>query len=119
MRDFDPHNKFERIVEMIKQDLNKIWSEINKPEQCASSQPGDFFQFQFFKFPHMVYAEEEFHKCAKELSAQFNDVPNGVFSELEVQHLPADAFAMFVANLWKKIRAEKELNLVMTLTQKA
>ncbi len=113
LRDFDPHNNFEKIVEMINADMAKIWRDIAKPESYANSQPSDFFHFQFFKFPSMVYVPKEFGKCASEMRMLFGDVPNGIFSGMEIQHLPADSFALLVADLWKKIRDEKELNLVI------
>jgi hypothetical protein len=44
LRDFDNRgNNFERITGILTKDLEKIWTEIHKPEQFASSVPTDFF----------------------------------------------------------------------------
>lgn len=113
LRDFDPQSKFDKIVTMIKSDLEKIWKEIAKPEAYANSQASDFFSFDFYKLPHKIYAPEDFEKAVNELGKKF-DINNSVnlFSDLSNQHLPSEAFAIFMENLWKKIRSEKELNLV-------
>ena len=44
LRDFDNRgNNFERITGILTKDLEKIWTEIHKPEQFGSSVPTDFF----------------------------------------------------------------------------
>jgi len=44
LRDFvDKGNNFDRIREILENDLNKIWGEIYKPDKFANSKPSDFF----------------------------------------------------------------------------
>jgi hypothetical protein len=112
LRDFDRQQKFDKIVDMIKADIHKIWSEIRKPEGSVGTQPTDYFRFSYCKLPHMLYAREEFMQGIRELSGQFEEGPRSLFADLALEHLPSDAFALYVKDLWGKIRAEKELNLV-------
>lgn len=44
LRDFDDRgNNFQKIQGILEADLNRIWSEIYKPEKFANSKPQDFF----------------------------------------------------------------------------
>jgi protein SEY1 len=55
----------------LEADLNRIWSEIYKPEKFANSKPSDFFQFEYCMMPHKQYQEEQFFEKAKELKGRF------------------------------------------------
>ena len=53
LRDFDARgNNAARIQGILESDLNRIWSEIYKPEKFANSKPSDFFQFEYCMLPH-------------------------------------------------------------------
>jgi hypothetical protein len=44
LRDFDDRgNNFQKIQGILEADLNRIWSEIYKPDKFANSKPQDFF----------------------------------------------------------------------------
>ena len=44
----------------INTDLEKIWSEIYKPEAYKDKRPQDFFSFEFIMLPHKVFQPELF-----------------------------------------------------------
>lgn len=53
LRDFDARgNNAARIQGILESDLNRIWSEIYKPDKFANSKPSDFFQFEYCMLPH-------------------------------------------------------------------
>jgi len=55
LRDFiEEDNDFEAIKDIIDTDVNKIWSEMHKPEEYKDSNPKDFFSFEFCLMPHKV-----------------------------------------------------------------
>lgn len=68
LRDFDTRgNNAARIQGILESDLNRIWSEIYKPEKFANSKPSDFFQFEYCMLPHKIFEEENFFKAAQDL----------------------------------------------------
>ena len=71
LRDFDKKQNFERIRGTLEADLNRIWSEIYKPDKYIDTKPSDFFQFEYCCMPHKNYQEDEFFSKAKELKERF------------------------------------------------
>ena len=71
LRDFDKKQNFERIRGTLEADLNRIWSEIYKPDKYIDTKPSDFFQFEYCCMPHKNYQEDEFFAKAKELKERF------------------------------------------------
>ena len=55
LRDYDNRIEFQKIMNMLDKDLNKIWSEIYKPEKYAGSTPQDFFKFEFACLPNKIF----------------------------------------------------------------
>lgn len=99
---------------MLDKDLNKIWSEIYKPEKYAGSTPQDFFKFEFACLPNKIFQEEEFFSEATKLRGRFDiETPDSLFlrSETQDSNLPIDAVPVFVEKSWEVIRNQKELNL--------
>ena len=73
LRDFDDRgNNAARIQGILESDLNRIWSEIYKPEKFANSKPSDFFQFEYCMMPHKQFEEENFFKAAQDLKSRFS-----------------------------------------------
>ena len=101
-------------MNMLDKDLNKIWSEIYKPEKYAGSTPQDFFKFEFACLPNKIFQEEEFFSEATKLRGRFDiETPDSLFlrSETQDSNLPIDAVPVFVEKSWEVIRNQKELNL--------
>lgn len=113
-RDFDDRgNNFDRIKSIIDEDVNKIWSEIYKPDQFKHSKPSDFFHFEFCMLPHKIFEEEKFVQKCKALRVRFDEnEPDSLFPRTEVgKTIPMDGLSIFIQNTWEKIRTQKELNL--------
>ena len=62
LRDFDGRgNNFQRIQKILESDLDKIWTEIYKPDKFANSKPSDFFKFEYCMLPHKQWEEAGFY----------------------------------------------------------
>jgi hypothetical protein len=72
LRDFDDRgNNFERIKNIIDQDVANIWASIYKPDSLKDSKPSDFFDFEFSMLPHKIFEEEKFYSSCKQLKERF------------------------------------------------
>ena len=60
LRDYDPRIAAEKLRENILNDINNIWSEIQKPEQHEDKVAGDFFEFDFAIMPHKIFQADKF-----------------------------------------------------------
>ena len=115
LRDFNAkqHN-FDKIRNMIKNDIVNIWKEIRKPEQFANSTPDKFFQIEFLPLPHKIYFEDEFNKEVSKLSERFDENnENYIFTHsTSSKNVPADGFHKYCLEIWDAIIGEKDLDLV-------
>lgn len=113
LRDFiEEDNDFEAIKEIIDTDVNKIWSEMHKPEEYKDSNPQDFFQFEFCLMPHKILEKQKFADTAKSLRTRFSvGQDNSLFPESGAKNVPLDGLSFFIERTWDDIRNQKELNL--------
>jgi hypothetical protein len=114
LRDFDGRgNNAQRIQGILEADLNRIWSEIYKPEKFANSKPSDFFEFEYCMLPHKQFEEENFYAKAKELKVRFEvSSSDSLFlSDSQQKNVPLDGMPTYVQQAWHSIREQKELNL--------
>jgi hypothetical protein len=116
LRDFDPkRNQLTIIQDLIIKDINKIWSEIKKPEKYKDSTPNNFFQFEFITLPHKKYFEAQFDEEIKAIRKRFNhDHPDYLFNHVNAEkNVPADGIKHYCIQLWSDIINEKDLNIVL------
>ena len=113
MRDFnEKKNNIDSITKTIQGDVNKLWSEIYKPEGYEDAQPQQFFSFEFTTLPNKDYEEEKFEEACIKLKGRFRqNVENSLFPHDCTKNVPMDGFALFISQTWDTIRSNKELNL--------
>lgn len=114
LRDYDEkRNKKEAMESMILKDIQVIWNDIRKPDKFKSSNPSDFFEFEFVTLPHKFYREEQFETECKHLKERLkNTNPNYLFSHShQDKNVPADGFTHFCEQVWDTIIKEKDLNI--------
>lgn len=113
LRDFSPQSSKEHIMEMIRNDINNIWTEIHKPEKFADKKASDFFELEFAFMPHKVFQPKEFEDNVAELRTRFNvGAPNSLFLEDSGdKNVPMDGLSYYMEQNWASIRSNKELNL--------
>jgi hypothetical protein len=116
LRDFNPkqHN-FDKIRNMIKNDITNIWKEIRKPDSLATSSPEKFFQIEFIPLPHKIYFEDEFDKEVGKFRERFDQNHTQYIFDHSTssKHVPADGFHKYCIDIWDIILKEKDLNLVI------
>jgi protein SEY1 len=107
LRDFDDRaGNFDRIRKILEGDVDKIWSEIYKPEKFENSKCTDFFNFEYSMLPHKIYQEEKFYEKTRELKSRFVvGAENSLFlSDSEEKNVPMDGLTFFIDQAWETIR---------------
>lgn len=101
------------LSSMIVQDLDKIWSELQKPVDWEDVGVADFFNFKFMSLPHFVLKRAEFDDAVDRLRLRFSDSsdPDYVFTDDIKKTVPADGFFNYASTIWKTISEDKDLDL--------
>lgn len=109
----EEHTPLDYFVNVITEDMDKIWSTISKSEAFATSKVTDFFEFRFVSLPHKVHKSKEFKSQVGDLKHRFLDPknPDRLLSKNYKKDIPADGFAKYAANIWTVIQENKDLNI--------
>lgn len=67
IRDFTDRENIDYIEKILKTDIEKMWSEIKKPEQHKDLAYTDVFSVEVFTLSHYVYKKDDFLKDIKVL----------------------------------------------------
>lgn len=100
---------FETLCDTLRTDVDKIWNTISKPEAAMGTSITNYFDLDFFSFPHKVYEADMFYAKGKELRRRFHE--NEVFLEEYSRGVAADGFAAYAESVWETIRANRELDI--------
>lgn len=101
------------LSESIVSELEKIWSELSKPAECASASLGDFFDLEFVGLAHKLLQPKEFEQDVKKLGDSFVFEQNVPFYFKPAYHhrLPLDGWTIYAENCWEQIENNKDLDL--------
>mmetsp|Transcript_11660 Transcript_11660/g.29702 ORF Transcript_11660/g.29702 Transcript_11660/m.29702 type:complete len:738 (-) Transcript_11660:373-2586(-) len=115
IRDRSSKTPIELVVATLKEDLEKIWSAITKPEEHRGKTVEEFFNLNFASLPNFEEKEEEFGAEAILLRSRFkrdSDDDGGSNCYLEAEtSVPGSALAMSFAQIWQVIQEDKNLDL--------
>ncbi|RKP34552.1 RHD3/Sey1 [Dimargaris cristalligena] len=113
IRDHVSKTPLNQLADTIKSDLNRIWSELSKPEGLESCQINDFFDFGFVSLPHKLLQPDQFNQQADALRLRFADPsnPQYVFKQQYHKMIPADGFPKYAESIWEKIVSNRDLDL--------
>jgi hypothetical protein len=113
IRDHIGVTPLENLARTLRTDLERIWSELSKPEGLADCQFTDFFDCDFTALPHKILLPEKFDEAALALRQRFADKnhPGYVFKPRYHKRIPADGFSHYAANIWDKIVNNRDLDL--------
>lgn len=100
---------FETLCSSLREDVDKIWNTISKPEGAVGTPITDYFDLDFFAFPHKVLMSDLFYAKGKELQRRFHE--NEVFLDEYSRGVAADGFAAYAESVWETIRANRELDI--------
>ena len=113
----------------LRGEVDRIWSEIHKPDKYRSVAIDELFIFHFAALPHMKLQKQLFQSGVDQLRDRFlsptvdhyfykQDQQEGkegrsgaAAGEGEKASVPADGFGVYVRQIWETIKSNKELNL--------
>lgn len=100
---------FEKLCETLRYDVDKIWSQISKPEAASDIPLDSFFDLDFFSLPHKILMEQQFQQRGSELRRRFQE--GDVFEEEYASGVAADGFPTYARSIWDTIRNNRELDI--------
>ncbi|KAJ6882695.1 hypothetical protein NC651_029085 [Populus alba x Populus x berolinensis] len=112
LRDHSTKTPLERLERSLREDIEKIWSEIAKPDAHKGTPLGDFFNVEVTALPSYEYEEQKFKDKVDWLRQRFfhSISPGGLAGDRkDVQ--PASGFPLRVEQIWKTIKDNKDLDL--------
>eukprot|EP01135_Chromosphaera_perkinsii_P010045 Nk52_evm80s1992 gene=Nk52_evmTU80s1992 len=113
LRDHTQKTPLEKLSGILKSDLKNIWEELQKPDEYASSELTDFFDWEFTSLPHKDLQEDQFYAKAGELKNRFNDkdCQEYLFNEKYHKKIPADGVGAFCEGVWDKVIHNQDLDI--------
>lgn len=101
------------LSESLVSELEKIWSELSKPAECADASLKDFFDLEFVGLSHKLLQPKEFEQDVKKLGDRFVFEQNSPFYFKPAYHhrLPLDGWTIYAENCWEQIENNKDLDL--------
>lgn len=110
IRDFTGLTPLSNLGQSLEADMNRIWADLNKPEECKDSKLVDFFDLKFASISHKHYQPEKFDSDIRKLGDDFS---NETFFANNRYHkkIPIDAWALYSQQIWEQIENNKDLDL--------
>lgn len=103
----------DNLANTITQDLQKMWDDLNKPQELSHLEFDQLFDLKFHTLSHKVLQEDKFNDDVKQLGNKFIDPSHDQFLWLDNYHhdIPIDGWTMYAENCWKQIDSNKDLDL--------
>ncbi|GJP31938.1 hypothetical protein CLOM_g16436 [Closterium sp. NIES-68] len=102
----------ETLEPILREDIEKIWQSVPKPQKHQSTPFADFFNVEVTALPNFEEREEEFKTQVARLRDRFQDsVAEGQLAGDRRGVVPASGFPLSVAEMWRIIRENKDLDL--------
>ena len=103
----------DNLANTITQDLQKMWDDLNKPQELIHLEFDQLFDLKFHTLSHKVLQEDQFNDDVKKLGNKFIDPSHDEFLWLDNYHhdIPIDGWTMYAENCWKQIDSNKDLDL--------
>nr|CCC52355.1 conserved hypothetical protein, fragment [Trypanosoma vivax Y486] len=106
--DATPHFK------TVRESLDKIWSNIQKPEAFAETYIDALFELRYHCLPHYKLQRAEFNKATQEFREWFTSPGNKNFlfrSPSTFRGVPLDGVASYISSCWDVIRSSRDLDI--------
>ena len=105
----------ERLRENLREDLDRIWAGITKPDRLRDAAFDDFFRLEFVALAHYEHAHEQFLAETAALTRRFESPPNASEDSLrppgEGASVPSAGLAVSFAEAWRAVRENRDLDL--------
>ncbi|XP_047310508.1 protein ROOT HAIR DEFECTIVE 3-like [Impatiens glandulifera] len=100
---------FAKLEQILKKDTLEIWNSIPKPQSRKETAFSEFFNI---KVVALSSYEEEMETYLEEVSELRNQLSSGeIMSTSDESFVPALGFSISAEEIWKTIRANKDLNI--------
>lgn len=101
------------LKESLIAELEKVWSELNKPAECEDASLYDFFDLGFVGLAHKLLQAEQFHDGVKKLGDSFasKNADPYYFNPQYHHNLPLDGWIMYSENCWEQVENNRDLDL--------
>ena len=110
IRDRSSKTPLEALAKTLREDLDKIWNAIAKPEDQENKSLEDCFNLIFTSLPNYEEREEEFEAEATLLRSKFKRSSEENYLPDE-KPVPGSALSMSIESIWKIIKENKNLDL--------
>ena len=115
IRDRSSKTPLEALAKTLREDLDKVWSGLSKPEtpSAEDARPWDLesrFNLIFTSLPNYEEKEEEFEAEATLLRSKFKRGSEDCYLPSD-DPVPGSALALSVGNIWATIKDNKNLDL--------
>ncbi|CED85425.1 root hair defective 3 gtp-binding protein [Phaffia rhodozyma] len=97
----------------LRQDMEKIWHSLSKPEALESSLLTDYFDLAFTTLPHKVLMPTQFEEAVSDLRGRFLDQSREdyVFKPIYHKRIPADGVAFYMEGIWDQVQSNADLDI--------
>ncbi|GAV53004.1 hypothetical protein ZYGR_0AI02860 [Zygosaccharomyces rouxii] len=101
------------LKESLITELEKVWSELNKPVECEDSSLYDFFDLEFVGLGHKLLQADQFQEGVKRLGDSFasKNADPYYFKPQYHHNLPLDGWIMYSENCWEQVENNRDLDL--------
>lgn len=110
IRDHVGTTSLDSLADVLTEDLNRIWGQLNKPNNLKDSKLSDYFDLGFTSLPHKLLRPEEFIDDVGKLGDRFIGEDTYFKSKYHKQ-VPFDGWTVYSENIWDQIVQNKELDL--------
>ncbi|KAM9983142.1 hypothetical protein ACTFIZ_005752 [Dictyostelium cf. discoideum] len=114
IRDHDGVTPLERLKATLMEDITKLWTDLQKPDEFVGTRESDFFDFEFTTLPHKIYSPTAFLGQVEQLKQRFSDSSVDSFipkRKYRNDDIPADGFYQFSYQVWETIKSNRDLDL--------
>eukprot|EP00172_Hildenbrandia_rubra_P000694 Plantae.Rhodophyta-Hildenbrandia_rubra.ctg13829.p1 GENE.Plantae.Rhodophyta-Hildenbrandia_rubra.ctg13829~~Plantae.Rhodophyta-Hildenbrandia_rubra.ctg13829.p1 ORF type:complete len:561 (+),score=116.22 Plantae.Rhodophyta-Hildenbrandia_rubra.ctg13829:148-1830(+) len=109
IRDHDDGSPLDDLKTLIMKDVEGLWDQLDKPESDADL--ADFFDFEFFSFPHIRHRKAEFKDAAETMRRKLLDPQDSILKSEYSKNVPADSLATFGGIAWDSVDKDSEIEL--------
>ncbi|XP_051119212.1 protein ROOT HAIR DEFECTIVE 3-like [Andrographis paniculata] len=102
----------ENLEPVLREDINKIWDSVPKPQAHKETQLSEFFNVEVVALSSYEEKEEQFKEQVASLRQRFfNSIAPGGLAGDRSGVVPASGFSFSAQEIWKVIKENKDLDL--------
>ena len=109
----------EKLQSNLREDLDRIWATITKPERHVEAAFDDFFDLRFVALAHYEHAHEQFLAESAELCERFEKDPSEEDSLRPrggQAGVPINGLVVSMREVWKAVKAEPTIHAIINYT---